>query len=55
VDRREARTQFAVIHCTGGDLLITATALALAALVARIRHSPLFGGRMALTAIPKSR
>jgi hypothetical protein len=42
---------FAVIHCTGGDLLITASALALAALGARIARWPLFGGRMALTAI----
>ena len=42
---------FAVIHCTGGDLLITASALALAALVARLGHWPLFGGCMALTAI----
>ena len=42
---------FALIHCTGGDLLITASALALAALSARIGHWPLFGGRMALTAI----
>ena len=42
---------FAVIHCTGGDLLITASALSLAALGARISHWPLFGGRMALTAI----
>jgi hypothetical protein len=31
-------------------LLITASALALAALGARIRHWPLFGGRVALTA-----
>ena len=42
---------FAVIHCTGGDLLITASALVLAALGARIGRWPLFGGRMALTAI----
>ena len=42
---------FAVIHCTGGDLLITASAVALAALGARIGRWPLFGGRMALTAI----
>jgi hypothetical protein len=42
---------FAVIHCTGGDLLITASVLGLAALVARIEHWPLFGGRMALTVI----
>jgi hypothetical protein len=46
-------TLFAVIYCTGGDLLITA--LAFAALVARLGHSPLFGGRMARTAIPQSR
>jgi hypothetical protein len=42
---------FAVIHCTPGDLLITASALVLAALAARIRHSPFFGNRMALAAI----
>jgi hypothetical protein len=42
---------YAVIHCTGGDFLITASALALAALGARIGRWPLFGGRMALTAI----
>jgi hypothetical protein len=42
---------FAVIHCTAGDLLITASALALAALVARIRHWPFFGNRMMLTPI----
>ena len=42
---------FAVTHCTGGDLLITASALALAALVARIGRWPLFGSRMVLTAI----
>jgi hypothetical protein len=37
-------TLFAVIHRTGGDLLITASALALAALVARLGHPPLCGG-----------
>jgi hypothetical protein len=42
---------FAVIHCTTGDLLITAFALALAGLVARIGHWPFFGNRMVLTAI----
>ena len=42
---------FAVIHCTAGDLLITASALTLAALVARIGHWPFFGNRMALAAI----
>jgi len=42
---------FVVIHCTAGDLLITASALTLAALVARIGHWPFFGNRMALTAI----
>jgi hypothetical protein len=40
---------FAVIHCTGGDVLITASALTLAALVARMRSWPFFGNRMALT------
>ena len=42
---------FAVIHCTAGDLLITASALALAALVAKIERWPFFGKRMMLTAI----
>jgi hypothetical protein len=42
---------FAVIHCTGCDLLITASALVLAALLARIGHWSFFGNRMALTAI----
>jgi hypothetical protein len=41
----------AVIHCTAGDQLITACALALAALLARIGHWPFFGNRMMLTAI----
>jgi soluble P-type ATPase len=35
---------FAVIHCSAGDALITASALALAALIARLGHWPLFGG-----------
>src|SRR5882757_2307064 len=42
---------FPVIHCTAGDLLITASALSLAAPVARIGRWPFFGNRMALTAI----
>jgi hypothetical protein len=42
---------FAVVHCTGGDLLISAAALALAALATLTDHWPLFGVRMALTAI----
>jgi hypothetical protein len=42
---------FAVIHCTGGDLLITASALTLAALIARIGSWPFFGNRMAVTTI----
>jgi len=42
---------FAVIHCTAGDLLITASTLGLAALVARIGRWPFFGNRMAVTAI----
>jgi hypothetical protein len=33
---------FAVIHCTAGDLLITASALVLAALIARIGRWPFF-------------
>jgi hypothetical protein len=52
VGRHEARDPlFAVIHCTAGDLLITASALALAALVAKIERRPFFGKRMMLTAI----
>jgi hypothetical protein len=42
---------FAVVHCAGGDLLITASVLALVTLVARIGHWPFFGGRMAFTAL----
>src|SRR5260221_12364807 len=42
---------FAVIHCTAGDLLITASALALAARIARIGRRLVFGNRRALTAI----
>jgi hypothetical protein len=47
----KGETLFAVIHCSGGDLVITASALALAAVAARVGHWPVFGGRMALTAI----
>jgi hypothetical protein len=49
VTRREIL--FTVIHCTGGEPLITASALALAAFAARAGHWPFFGDRMALTAI----
>ena len=42
---------FAVIHCTAGDLLITASTLGLAALAARIGRWPFLGNRMALTAM----
>jgi hypothetical protein len=42
---------FTVIHCTAGDLLITACALTLAALIAPIGRWPFFGKRMMLTAI----
>jgi len=42
---------FAIIHCTAGDLLITACALTLAALIARIERWPFFGKRMMLTVI----
>jgi hypothetical protein len=42
---------FAVIHCTAGDALITATALLLAILTARVLGWPLFGGRMLLAAV----
>jgi hypothetical protein len=42
---------FAVIHCTAGDLLITAFVLALAALATRIGRWPFFRNCMALTGI----
>jgi hypothetical protein len=42
---------FAVIHCTAGDALITAAALMLAILMARLFGLPLFGGRMMLVAV----
>ena len=54
VDETEAalaRAPRAVCRCTAGDLLITASALALAALIARIGRWPFFGNRMMLTAI----
>ena len=41
----------ALFHCTGGDILITTAILAAAAALARPLHWPLFGWRMALTAI----
>lgn len=41
----------AVVHCTGGDVLITITALLIAALVAHFRRWRPFGGRMVLTAM----
>jgi hypothetical protein len=42
---------FALIHCTAGDLMISAAALGLAGLIARLRHRPLLGGGTILTAI----
>jgi hypothetical protein len=42
---------FALIHCTGGDLLISAAALGLASLIARLSRRPFLGGGMILTAI----
>jgi hypothetical protein len=42
---------FAVIHCTAGDALITAAALIVAILTARLLRWPIFGGRMALAAV----
>ena len=42
---------FALIHCTGGDVLITAATFSAAALLARHRRWPAFGWRMALAAI----
>src|SRR6516164_4503078 len=51
VDRHKREIVFAVVHCTGGYLLITASALGLAALFARAGRWPVFGGRTALTAI----
>ena len=42
---------FAVIHCTAGDALITAAALIVAILAARLLRWPIFGGRMALAAV----
>jgi hypothetical protein len=41
----------AVAHCTSGDVLITATTLLIAALVARLQAWRLFGRRMVLTTI----
>ena len=41
----------ALFHCTGGDIVITTATLAAAAALARTRHWPPFGWRMALTAI----
>jgi hypothetical protein len=42
---------FALIHCTGGDVLITAATFSAAAMLARHRRWPAFGWRMALAAI----
>jgi hypothetical protein len=42
---------FALLHCTGGDLLIAASTLALAALAASIAQWPLFGARMAIVTL----
>jgi|SRR5215471_10297638 len=42
---------FALIHCTGGDILITTMTLAAAAALARVFCWRAFGWRMVLTAI----
>src|SRR6476620_1944521 len=42
---------FALFHCTAGDILITAVALALAAGLAQLAGWRLFGLRMAIAAI----
>src|SRR5215469_14122159 len=42
---------FALIHCTGGDILITTATLAGAAALARAFRWPPFGWRMVLAAI----
>jgi len=42
---------FAVIHCTGGDILITTVTLAAAAALAQHLRWPAFGWRMVFTAI----
>src|SRR5215471_13827285 len=42
---------FAVIHCTGGDVLITTATFAVAAALAQYLHWPAFGWRMVFTAI----
>ena len=42
---------FALIHCTGGDVLITTVTLAAALALARRFRWPPFGGRMVFTAI----
>ena len=42
---------FALIHCTGGDVLITTAAFAAAVVLARHFRWPAFGWRMALAAI----
>jgi hypothetical protein len=41
----------AVIHCTGGDVLISTATLVCAAILARFRGWHLFGSRMLLTVI----
>src|SRR5262245_39414446 len=42
---------FAVIHCTGGDILITTVTLAVAAALARVFRWRAFGWRMVFTVI----
>ena len=41
----------AVLHCTGGDILITTATFAAATSLARFCHWPAFGWRIAFTAI----
>jgi hypothetical protein len=42
---------FALIHCTGGDILITTVTLSAAVALAQYLHWPPFGWRMVFTAI----
>src|SRR5215831_3690889 len=42
---------FALVHCTAGDVLITAATFSAAAMLARHRRWPAFGWRMALAAM----
>ena len=50
-DRHAGEIAFALIHCTGGDVLITTVTLAAAVAFARRFRWPPFGRRMVFTAI----